>query len=131
MEPMTLILTALAQGAAKVAENTGGQALKDGYNGLKALIKRKFGHAPEKVTPLEQHADAPEVWEKPLEHALQTSEVDKDAEIIELAQKLMAEIDPGAAAAGTYQVNVSGGGKIEGFVQHASGNVTFHFGKTE
>ena len=131
MEPMTLILTALAQGAATVAEKTAGQAIKDGYAGLKSLIKRKLGNAPEKVTALEQHESAPEVWEKPLEHALGTSEVDKDSEILELARKLLGEINPEAAAAGTYNVNITNGGKVEGFIQHASGDVTFNFGKSD
>ena len=131
MEAITLIPTALARGAAAVADKTAGQAIKDGYNGLEQLIKRKLGNAPEKVTALEQHATAPEVWKDPLAHALGSSEVDRDAEILALAEKLLEEIDPAVAAAGTYNVSVTGGGRIEGFIQHASGDVTFNFTKSE
>ena len=43
MEPISLILAALAAGAAAAAKDTAGTAVKDAYEGLKALIKKKFG----------------------------------------------------------------------------------------
>ncbi len=42
MEPISIIVSALAAGAAKAA----GEAAPDAYNALKALIKRKFAGEP-------------------------------------------------------------------------------------
>nr|WP_287107984.1 MULTISPECIES: hypothetical protein [unclassified Microcystis] len=39
---MEIILAALAAGAAAAAKDTAGTAVKDAYEGLKALIKKKF-----------------------------------------------------------------------------------------
>ena len=39
MDPVTLILTALAAGATASLKDTANQTVKDAYNGLKALIK--------------------------------------------------------------------------------------------
>jgi hypothetical protein len=43
MEPISLLLTAIVSGAAAALEPTTKQAVKDAYEGLKALIKRKWG----------------------------------------------------------------------------------------
>jgi hypothetical protein len=42
MEPIALILTALVAGATAAAKDTAGTAVKDAYNGLKLLLKKKF-----------------------------------------------------------------------------------------
>jgi hypothetical protein len=42
MDPITLIVTALALGAAAGLKPTAEQAIKDAYGGLKMLIKRKY-----------------------------------------------------------------------------------------
>lgn len=42
MEPITLILGALAAGAVAATQETAGQMIKDAYAGLKTLIKRRF-----------------------------------------------------------------------------------------
>ncbi|MCZ8361568.1 MAG: hypothetical protein O9338_01940 [Microcystis sp. LE19-251.1A] len=42
MEPISLILAALAAGAVAAAKDTAGTAVKDAYEGLKALIKKKW-----------------------------------------------------------------------------------------
>jgi hypothetical protein len=43
MEPISLLLTAIVSGAAAALEPTTKQAVKDAYDGLKTLIKRKWG----------------------------------------------------------------------------------------
>ena len=42
MDPITLIVAALAAGAAAGLGDTASQAIKDAYAGLKGLIKRRF-----------------------------------------------------------------------------------------
>jgi len=46
MEPISLIVTALVAGAVAAAKDTAEQGVKDTYQGLKTLIKRKFANDP-------------------------------------------------------------------------------------
>lgn len=74
MEPISLIIAALVAGAAKAA----GDAAPDAYNGLKALIKRKFAGEPKAEMVLSEHETDPEIYEAPLKKKLAEFEVDKD-----------------------------------------------------
>ena len=47
MDPISLIVAALAAGASAAVKDTAGQAVKDAYSGLKALVKRKLGVEPD------------------------------------------------------------------------------------
>ena len=42
MEPISLIIAALVAGATAATKDTAGKAVKDAYEGLKSLIKKKF-----------------------------------------------------------------------------------------
>ncbi|BDI14282.1 hypothetical protein ANSO36C_00840 [Nostoc cf. commune SO-36] len=42
MEPISMIIAALGAGAIAATKDTAGTAVKDAYQGLKALIKKKF-----------------------------------------------------------------------------------------
>jgi hypothetical protein len=42
LDPISLVITALGAGAIASAKDTAGVAVKDAYQGLKALIKKKF-----------------------------------------------------------------------------------------
>jgi hypothetical protein len=125
VEPITVILTALASGAA-AAKETAGDALKDAYRGLKALIQRKFADKPEAALVLAKHAEKPAVWEAPLKEALTAAAADRDAAILTAAQQLMALIDPQQAALGKYTVHIAG--NVQGVVQGDHAQVTMSFG---
>ena len=104
MDPITLILTALATGATKAA----GEAVPDVYKGLKTLIQKKFAGKPEAEMALTKHEEKPEVWKEPLKEALAESGIDKDEEILKAAQALLEQLKP-EAAAGT--INIGQGAK--------------------
>lgn len=104
MDPMTLILTALVTGAAKVA----GDAAPDAYKGLKALIQKRFEGKPVAQTMLEEHEKDPETYEAPLKKNLADAGVDKDEAVLKAAQELMEALDPQGAEAGQYTVTVAG-----------------------
>lgn len=89
MDPITLILTALTAGIAASAQETASSAIKDAYNGLKALIQRKFVSKPEAEMALVQHAQKPEVWKGPLEEGLKETGADHDEEILAAAEKML------------------------------------------
>jgi|SRR5215216_1375010 len=108
MEPLTLIVTALVAGATAAAKETTGQAIKDAYNGLKALIKRRFQGKPEAEIALEKHEEKPQVWEKPLQEALTEVGATEDEEILKAAQEVQKHVDPKGAAKGKYNVQFHG-----------------------
>ena len=125
MDPVSLIVTALATGAAAAVKDTAGQAIKDTYSALKATLARKLGSRPMAQEIVERHEGAPDVWEKPLAAELDNAGVADDEELVRLAQQLMAEHDPTGAQAGKYNVQISGGqGIIVG--EHATAHQVFH-----
>ncbi len=126
MDPITLILTALTAGAAASVKDTANQAIKDAYNGLKALIQRKF---PGKLTVEVARAESekkPDVWKASPEVELKEIGIDQDKEIIAAAQKLMTLVQPQQAAMGKYNVQITG--NIQGFAQGDYQQITMNFG---
>jgi len=123
MEPVTLILSALVAGAAKAATD----AVPDAYNGLKALIKKKFEGKPAAQMVLEEHEKDPETYEAPLKKNLIETGIDKDKAIIEKAQELMKALAPQGAAAGSYNVSVAG--DVYGVAGRNEGTVNQTFNK--
>ena len=66
MDPITLIVTALAAGAALGLTETASAAVKDAYASLNALVRKRFTGRPEAELVLTKHETAPEVWRAPL-----------------------------------------------------------------
>ena len=127
MDPVSLIVAALAAGASTALKDTAGEAVKDAYNGLKSLLKRKLGDKQAAQVAVDKHEEAPEVWEKPLEDELKKSGVADDEEVVKSAQQLMALVDPAGAQSGKYNVTISGGkGIVVG--DHAHVEMTFENG---
>lgn len=106
MEPVSLILGALAAGALKGAGETAAAAVKDAYQGLKAAIAARFAGNEPAVQALEAHAAAPEAGEQRLAEQLEATGAAADPRIVELAQELMRLLDPDGASAGKYTVDV-------------------------
>jgi hypothetical protein len=127
MDPVSLIVAALAAGASTGLKDAAGEAIKDAYDGLKSLLKRKLGDQPAAEVAIDKHEEAPEVWEKPLQDELGKSGVADDEEVVRSAQKLLALVDPAGARAGKYNVTITGGkGIVVG--DHAHVEMTFEDG---
>ncbi len=94
MDPTTLIVTALATGAATSMQETTSTAIKDAYAGLKALLLRKFAHEPKALTTVMEYEADSDTYEKPLKKALSTTRLDQDEEVLAAAQHLMTLIHP-------------------------------------
>jgi hypothetical protein len=113
MEPVTLILTALAFAAPEFAKGALGEAGKDAYLGLKSLIQKRFAGNEEAENALKFHETKPQAYEPLLKDALQQAGVDKDADVVKQAKALLATVDPDGAAQGKYNITVSGGQGIQ------------------
>jgi hypothetical protein len=125
MDPISLILAALVAGAAKTA----GDVAQDAYSGLKALIKHKFesqGKSDSAII-LDKYEQKPEKTKPLLEDELTEIGADKDEEIIKLAQKLMEQLNPQAAAEGKFSVQIAGG-TVQGLTQQNTGTINQTFG---
>jgi hypothetical protein len=108
MEPITLILGALAAGAlAGVREGATG-AVKDAYAGLKRLVAAHFAGKPAAEIVLAEHAADPDTWQAPLTKALAETGADADPAVIEAARQLMELLDETGARAGKYDVDLRG-----------------------
>ncbi len=92
MDPLTIILTALTAGAAAGGQAVVSNTIKDAYNGLKALIQRKFAGKPSAEVALTEHETDPQTWAAPLKKALAQEQVDQDQAILQAAQQLIDQI---------------------------------------
>ncbi len=119
MEPISLILAALVAGAVAAAKDTAGTAVKDAYDGLKTLIKQRFADNEGAKVVLDEHEKDPETYEAALKKKLSEAEVDRDEEILKVAQEVLQKEDPQGAIAGKYSINVAG--DIKGVVGDVSG----------
>jgi hypothetical protein len=108
MDPITLIVTALAAGAAAGLKDSASSAVRDGYAGLKALVKDKLRGRPDADVVLARHEEAPETWRAPLEAELLEAGADQDPSLTQAAQALMNLVDEAGARAGKYTVNARG-----------------------
>jgi hypothetical protein len=90
MEPVTTsILTALVAGAVAGLKPTVSQVVKDGYQGLKALIKRKYSTVS--IDQLEADP-ASKARRAVVEEDLQKTEAEKDPEVLQQVKALLDAI---------------------------------------
>src|SRR3954454_9760425 len=99
MDPVTLIVAALAAGAGAGVRDTAAQAVKDAYAGLKALVLRRVKDTPAGEMAVVEHEKDPDTWSAPLAKTLTTTGADRDPELIASAQRLLELLDPAGAKA--------------------------------
>jgi len=111
VDPITLIVTALAAGASAGAI----QALQDdvkekaiaAYGKLHDLVKRRFrGNAAAEVVLSEYQAD-PETYAGGLTRKLTEARAADDADLLAAAKALMDLVDQAGARAGKYNVTIT------------------------
>lgn len=126
MDPITVILSALAVAGGKVAD----QAIRDGYAGLKALIVRKFGRGQPKLEErLDDYVADQDTFAKPAEKALREAGAGADQEVLEEAKDLLRRAEavaPGVSGISIETIEatnvvVAGGNLYGGVHQSSSG----------
>jgi hypothetical protein len=106
MDPVTLIVAALAAGAASALQDDAKGAVKAALARLRALAKKRLAVRPGGEFVLVQHELTPAVYERPLEHELGEAGAGADAELVGAAQELMKLLDEHGTAAGKYAVSI-------------------------
>jgi hypothetical protein len=106
MDPVTLIVTALAAGAGLGLKDTTSAAIKDAYGSLKALVARRLTGRRDGELILVRHAEAPEAWEAPMATELTAAGAAHDAGLVAAAQALMSLVDEVGSRSGKYAVQV-------------------------
>ncbi|HEY6788182.1 MAG TPA: hypothetical protein VI365_12825 [Trebonia sp.] len=110
MDPITLIVAALAAGASAGAID----ALKDdvkesaraAYGRLRDLVRRRLrGNASAEVILAEHNAD-PKIYEAPLAKKLAEAGAGDDTELVAAAKALMELVDQKGAKSGKYNVTI-------------------------
>ena len=107
MEPVTLIVTALALGAAAGLKATAEQTVKDAYTGVKTLLG-KYAGVSGSLDALEKKPESKNK-QASLAEDLQDAGVEKDLELLAQAQKLVEAIEKsklGATSAAAIGVNL-------------------------
>jgi hypothetical protein len=110
MDPITLVVTALAAGASAGAvdalkEDVRG-SVKAAYERVHDLVKRRFrGNASAEVILAEHQAD-PKTYGAPLAKKLSEAGAGDDASLVAAATALMELLDHKGARAGKYNVTI-------------------------
>jgi disulfide oxidoreductase YuzD len=108
MEPISLIVTALTAGAVAAAKDTVEKGVKDTYQGLKTLIKRKFANDALAQAMVEAKPEDIKKAEGLLKDKIVEAGVDKDNEITKLAQDLLDKLQeqPGGQQVITQNISL-------------------------
>jgi hypothetical protein len=106
MDPITLVTTALAAGAALGLKDTATGAVADAYAGLKRLVRKRLATRSDGELVLARHAEAPAIWNAPLAAELNSVHADQDQDLIKAAQTLMRLMDEPGFRSGKYHVEI-------------------------
>lgn len=116
MDPITLIVTALATGAVAGLKPTAEKVVKDAYEGLKTIIKDKYERSKEAVSVLENDP-ASKAGKAVVQESLEKDGAGRDEALLRQAQavlKAIEEREPGAAEAAGVQIeDVKAGASVE------------------
>lgn len=112
MEPITLIVTALAAGASSGAIEGLASSVKENakaaFEKLHALVQRRFdGNAGAQMI-LAEHQNDPATYEAPLAKKLTETGAADDSGLLDAAKALLELLDQEGASAGKYNVTIKG-----------------------
>ena len=110
MEPVTLILAALAAGASAGAldalKDDAKEKVKAAYAKLHSLVKRRVSGQPHAELALAEYESAPQKWEGLLAAELTEAGAAQDDDLVAAAKALMELVDQAGAKSGKYNVTI-------------------------
>lgn len=113
MDPVSLIVAALAAGAVAGARNTANEAVKNAYTTLKELVRRRLSRRTYGEMALARHEEEPEHGGRALEAELMAVHAGDDTAMVNAAQQLLALLDPEGTRARNYAVDLRGAQGIQ------------------
>jgi hypothetical protein len=117
MDPVTLIVTALAAGASagsiSALQDDVKEAIKSAYARLRGLARKRVTGHQVAETALAQYEADPKIWEAPLTATLKQVGAGDDADLVAAAKALMELVDQAGARTGKYNVTIHGGQGIQ------------------
>lgn len=125
MEPISLILTALIAGATAATKDTASVAVKDAYEGLKALIKKKFKQDALAQAMVEAKPEEIKQAEGLLKTKIAAVGIDKDEEILKAAEAIMKRENPEAFQDVQHNTTANVQGNVTGVAGTNSGTINF------
>jgi hypothetical protein len=127
MDPVSVVLAAMAAGATAATKDTASQAVKDAYADLKALVKKRFEKRHQADMVLAEYEKDTATWKKPLQKSLVETGADQDEVIVRQAQQVLKLVHPQQASQGKYNVQI---GEGKGIVIGDNAQVTQTFDET-
>ncbi len=115
MDPITPILTILAEGLADAAKNLVSDEVKAGYEKIKGVILRKFGKKGDVSDALDRVEGKPESKsrQETLAEELEDSGAAQDSEFLKHAEEFLSLLKKhGLLEGSSYQANLQGDGSI-------------------
>ena len=110
MDPVTLIVTALAAGSSAGAisalQDDVKATVKAAYAYLRGLARKRVAGQPGAELVFAEHEADPETWAAPLAKKLTEAGAADDANLVEAARALMELVDAAGTAAGKYNVTI-------------------------
>jgi hypothetical protein len=113
VDPVSLVLDALASGATRGVADGASDAVGAAYSRLKRLIAERFAGNKSAEVALDEHAADPDTWQAPLTKALHATVVSADESVLAAARQLMELLDAAGARAGKYDVDLRGGHGVQ------------------
>ena len=108
MDPITLIVTALAAGSGESAlealKDDVKDAIKAAYATLRGLVRNRVRDQPGAELVLARYEDEPGTWETPLAKMLHDTGAAVDANLLAVAHALLELVDAVGTAEGKYDV---------------------------
>jgi hypothetical protein len=113
VEPITLILAALAAGAVKGVGETASAAVTDAYAALKNALRRRLAGKPAALDAVDNYAEDPDEWRGNLEVHLRKAGADTDPDVVAAATAVMQQVDPDGSGSGKYLVDLRGASGVQ------------------
>lgn len=126
MDPITLIVTALAAGASagtiSALQDDVKDAVRAAYAKLRGLAKKRVAGNPGAELALAEHEADPRNWQASLAAKLAQAGAADDAGLMAAAKTVMDLVDQAGTRAGKYNLTISGSKGV----QVGDGNVQFN-----
>jgi hypothetical protein len=108
LDPLTLIVTALAAGAASALQDTTSSTAREAYGTLRALVVRRLAGSAQGELLFGRYERDPARWEPALAAELAAISADSDLDLLAAAQAFMTLAAEADSDASRYTVDLRG-----------------------